>query len=296
MALKKSDIGLVGSVAAVSILLKAGAYLQPLKPAIDGLNSHVGTDNVIEVLLFGVLLYLLFEKSTAAQPRVEEADPRPLPRPVAETKPEEAVHTPTPHIEASPKIDVSPKFEFHGPVYSTVTHPAQPHKKPRHNLQFMGASKLLTDFEQEVLSADKGFRAVKACFLNQSIDGEPGADFNDAFARIAFRDNSGATLAIIDWPKWLSRDSRSRHVHIHRNTSACLLLAVYGNDRNWAVPFIEEREQGYWDLAKVPTIEGRTLPAGQLTVEIAIVGEDNHGLDPATVRLHLGEDGEAQIL
>ena len=298
MALKKSgqsDQWIVGSVVALTILLKAGAHLQPLKPVIDGLNKYIGADNIIETLLVAALFYLLFEKSTEVRQNIAY-DPQPLPYSNAEPTPEGASQTASSQIEANSKIGVTPKFEFHGSNPATVAHSDVSPRRHRHNLQFVGASKLLTDFEREVSSADEGFRAVKACFLNQPSDEEPVGDFNDALARVTYRDNSGAIFARIDWPKWLNRDSNSRHIHIDGNTSACMLLAVFGNDRNWAVPFIEEREQGYWDRGKVPMIEGRTLPVGELTVEIVIVGEDNVSLAPANVRLRLGEDGEAQIL
>ena len=135
---------------------------------------------------------------------------------------------------------------------------------------------------------------VKACFSNKSVPGTKIRDFDYVRARIVLRDESGAEVIEITRPQWLNR-IMGDPVHIDVNRTECFLLAVLGNGNTWAAPFVSSQDATYWDDAPGPMIEGISLPPGELSAEITLVGEDNIGLEPVIAHFSLGAEGSVEI-
>jgi hypothetical protein len=197
-------------------------------------------------------------------------------------------------------VDASQKVEIHNHPPFVPPIPVLPPQplvtvSTTHNVQFMGVKKIKTDVAHEIFGASEGFVGVKACFLNRCIPGTKTRDFDYVKTRILLRDASGAELAEITRPKWLAHEADDA-VHIEVNQTECILLAVFGSDNEWAVPFISTNPANYWDDGTQRLmVDGRSLPAGELSAEITLVGEDNIGLDPVTTHFFLGPNGEVEI-
>ncbi|HZD76753.1 MAG TPA: hypothetical protein VE218_07100 [Acidobacteriaceae bacterium] len=183
----------------------------------------------------------------------------------------------------------------HPPSAQPIHTPLPPVAAPTpHNVQFAGLKKIWTDIGRETFVASEGFLGVKACFSNKSIPGTKVSDFDYVKARIVLRDGSGADVVEISRPQWLNR-KMDDHVHINVNKTECLLLAVFGNDNEWAAPFIVPQDANYWDDAPKLMIEGVSLPIGELSAEITLVGEDHIGLEPVIAYFSLGAEGSVEI-
>jgi hypothetical protein len=80
-------------------------------------------------------------------------------------------------------------------------------------------------------------------------------------------------------------------VHIEANCKECLLLAFFTQE-GWTAPLISRgaARRGQQIL------DGRGLPAEQLTVEIFVVDGNNLALEPVQVSISLSADGNADII
>lgn len=206
------------------------------------------------------------------------------------------------NVRANPlnTVDASQKVEIHNhppsspPIPVLTPQPLLTVLAP-HNVQFTGVKKIRTDVANEIFDASEGFVGVKACFLNRIIPGTKTRDFDYVRSRIVLRNASGGEIAEITKPKWLAHEAGDA-VHIEVNQTECVLLAVFGSDNDWAVPFITTRSSNYWeDGTSRPMIDGCSLPLGELSAEITLVGEDNIGLDPVIAHFSLGPDGRVEI-
>jgi hypothetical protein len=205
--------------------------------------------------------------------------------------------------KASPvnTVDASQKVEIHNhppsaapPTIAPRSH-RQPVVPPPHNVQFIGAKRIKTDVAREVFDGSESFVGVKACFSNKIIPGTKTDDFDYVRARIVFRDKSGAEVTEITRPKWLDHEPGDA-VHVEVNGTGCILLAVFGNDGEWAAPFVSAHPANYWDDGTLRLmVDGCPLPLGELSAEITLVGEDNVGLEPVTAYLSLAPNGEVEI-
>lgn len=204
--------------------------------------------------------------------------------------------------KASPvnAVDASQKVEIHNhphnafPSQFPPTPPPQSVRAP-HNVRFIGARRIKTDVEREILDGTEGFVGVKACFLNKIIPGTRTSDFDHVRARIVLRDESDIELVEITRPKWLNHEAGDP-VHVEVNRTECILLAVFGNDGEWAMPFVSTHPANYWDDGTTRLmVDACPLPVGELSAEITLVGEDNVGLEPVIARFSLGPQGAVEI-
>ena len=203
-----------------------------------------------------------------------------------------------PTVAANPVLNANPLIEIHN-------HPQQPRsavvketrvESQNHNVKLEGVRQIWTpDLEQEQFDEDDGQIAVVACFLNQSIAGKKIIDFDYVRARVVFRDANGIRVADTSKPKWLNHQTADV-VNLEVNRTEYLLLAVYGNDDVWALPYLAPAPSGYWDDgSRGLMVDARPLPFGDFNVEITLVSEETVGVEPFAVRLSFKANGSVKI-
>jgi hypothetical protein len=169
-------------------------------------------------------------------------------------------------------------------------------ERPKHNVHFLGAKRIWTDFEREVFDESDGVVAIKVSFLNESIPEIKIGDFDYAKARVVIRDGTGVEVASTANPKWLNHDIDDV-VHIEKNCTESILLAVHGNGDKWVMPCLIPAPKGYWDDGSSGLmLDGQPLSFGEYEAHITLVDGDGLGIAPTTVRFSLGSKGETQIM
>lgn len=236
------------------------------------------------IFLPAVLLWIFLQAFLESQKVKSQHVDKPTALPPVSTGNIDQRASPTNIVEANPRIEI-----HNHPSASTSPAKVQTWIKPEHNVQFRGVSKCRTNISGEVYGADEGWPALKACFLNQPIPGRETADFNYARARVIFRSKAGDEVAEVAKAMWLGHRI-GEAVHIEANGKECLLLAFFTQE-GWTAPVISRGAARRRQLQ----LDGRALPAEELTVEIFVVDENNLALEPVQVSISLSADGHADV-
>ncbi len=198
---------------------------------------------------------------------------------------------------ANPVTTQSVAIHNYPPQAISSTQILEKKNEPHYNIKFLDLQKTKTaDPLTEISPTADGFWAIKTGFLNKSIPQVKIDDYEYVRARMVFFDSENREVFSTSKPVWLGHGDNSG-IHLDVNTPEYLLLAVFGNDRTWAVPFKTIRRTADWEYGEQTMIDRYTLrpEQGPFKVEITLVGKDNVGLEPVTGRFDIGPDGDVQV-